>query len=75
MIEPAKATPLGRTALRVTRVGLGTAPLGGLYAPVSDEAARATLARAWELGVRLFDTAPLYGHGLAERGDRHASPR
>lgn len=67
MIEPAEATPLGRTALTVTRVGLGTAPLGGLYAPVSDEAARATVERAWELGVRLFDTAPLYGHGLSER--------
>jgi D-threo-aldose 1-dehydrogenase len=67
LIEPAEATPLGRTALRVTRVGLGTAPLGGLYAPVSDEVARATLVRAWELGLRFFDTAPLYGHGLSER--------
>ena len=67
MIEPAEATPLGRTALRVTRVGLGTAPLGGLYAPVSDEVAGATFGRAWELGLRFFDTAPLYGHGLSER--------
>jgi D-threo-aldose 1-dehydrogenase len=67
LIEAAEATPLGRTALTVTRVGLGTAPLGGLYAPVSDEAAQATVARAWERGVRFFDTAPLYGHGLSER--------
>jgi D-threo-aldose 1-dehydrogenase len=51
----------------VTRVGFGTAPLGGLYAPVSDEVARATLVRAWELGLRFFDTAPLYGHGRSER--------
>jgi D-threo-aldose 1-dehydrogenase len=67
LIDPAEATPLGRTALRVTRVGLGTAPLGGLYAPVSDEVADATFGRAWELGLRFFDTAPLYGHGLSER--------
>jgi D-threo-aldose 1-dehydrogenase len=67
LIDPAEATPLGRTALMVTRVGLGTAPLGGLYAPVSDEVARATLVRAWELGLRFFDTAPLYGHGRSER--------
>jgi D-threo-aldose 1-dehydrogenase len=48
-------------------IGLGTAPIGGLYAPVDDETARATLERAWQLGVRAFDTAPYYGSGLAER--------
>jgi D-threo-aldose 1-dehydrogenase len=48
-------------------IGLGTAPLGGLYSPVDEETARATLERAWDLGVRTFDTAPLYGSGLAER--------
>jgi D-threo-aldose 1-dehydrogenase len=34
---------------------------------VSDDDARATVDRAWESGVRLFDTAPLYGSGLSER--------
>ena len=48
-------------------IGLGTAPIGGLYSPVDDETAWATLDRAWELGIRTFDTAPLYGSGLAER--------
>jgi D-threo-aldose 1-dehydrogenase len=47
--------------------GLGTAPLGGLYEVVDDETARAVVKRAWELGVRYFDTAPLYGSGNAER--------
>ena len=47
--------------------GLGTAPLGGLYDAVDDEAAQATLDRAWSLGLRVFDTAPYYGSGLAER--------
>ncbi|MFT4118054.1 aldo/keto reductase [Bradyrhizobium sp.] len=53
--------------LDVTAIGLGTAPLGGLFAPVSDADAEATIERAWSLGVRFFDTAPLYGFGLAER--------
>jgi D-threo-aldose 1-dehydrogenase len=58
---------LGRTRLQVTRLGLGTAPLGGLYTEVSDSAAYTVVDRAYELGLRYFDTAPLYGHGLAER--------
>jgi D-threo-aldose 1-dehydrogenase len=48
-------------------LGLGTAPLGGLFAAVTDDEAAAVVERAWELGIRVFDTAPLYGSGLAER--------
>ncbi|MBX6386156.1 MAG: aldo/keto reductase [Microbispora sp.] len=48
------------------RYGLGTAPLGGLFAPVSEEQAERALAAAWEAGIRYFDTAPHYGTGLAE---------
>lgn len=63
-----KETLLGQTSLTVTRLGLGTAAFGGaMFEPVSDEAAEATIARAWDLGLRFFDTAPLYGSGLAER--------
>lgn len=51
----------------VTSIGLGTAPLGGLFAPVSDADAEATIERAWSAGIRFYDTAPLYGFGLAER--------
>lgn len=61
-----EAVPLGRTALRVSRLGLGTAPLGGLFTAVGDATAVDTVERAWELGLRWFDTAPLYGSGLAE---------
>ncbi|PXY27354.1 aldo/keto reductase [Prauserella muralis] len=49
------------------RLSLGTASLGNLYRPISDEQAHAVLEAAWELGVRYFDTAPHYGLGLAER--------
>ena len=45
----------------------GGAPIGGLYAPVSDGAAAATLQAAWDAGIRAFDTAPHYGVGLSER--------
>jgi D-threo-aldose 1-dehydrogenase len=58
--------PLGRTGLRTSRLGLGLASLGGLFAPVPGEQAAATVDRAWELGVRLFDTAPVYGYGRSE---------
>ena len=66
-MDPRARVPLGRTALSVTRLGLGCAPLGGLFEEVSDEAAAETVATAWDRGVRLFDTAPLYGSGLSER--------
>ncbi|MFI1735729.1 aldo/keto reductase [Streptomyces acidicola] len=58
--------PLGRTGLRVSRLGLGLASLGGLFAPVPEDRAAATLDRAWQLGVRLYDTAPVYGYGRSE---------
>ncbi len=66
-MDPTGRVRLGNSALEVTRLGLGTAPLGGLYQQVGDRQAVGVLCRAWELGLRLFDTAPLYGSGLAER--------
>jgi D-threo-aldose 1-dehydrogenase len=50
-----------------SRLGLGGGPLGGLFAPVDETTAAAVVERAWEHGIRLFDVAPLYGHGRAER--------
>lgn len=48
-------------------LGLGGAPVGNLYTAVSAEQARATVARALELGFVHVDTAPHYGIGLSER--------
>lgn len=59
--------PLGRTDLWVSRWGLGLASLGGMFAAVPHDQAIATIDRAWDVGVRLFDTAPVYGYGLSER--------
>jgi D-threo-aldose 1-dehydrogenase len=53
--------------LELTRLGLGTAPIAGLYEAVDEETAQAVVARAWERGIRYFDTAPYYGSGLAEQ--------
>ena len=48
-------------------LGLGCAPIGDLYEALGDDDAIAVVLAAFEAGVRLFDTAPLYGHGLSER--------
>ncbi len=50
-----------------TVLGIGGGPLGGLFRHVPEAQAVATVERAWEAGVRLFDVAPFYGHGRAER--------
>jgi D-threo-aldose 1-dehydrogenase len=59
--------PLGARGPAVTGLGLGCAPIGNMFAAVSDDDARATIDAAWNAGIRYFDTAPLYGHGLSER--------
>ncbi len=53
---------IGKTDVRVTRIGMGGAPLGGL----DSKTAQDTLEYAFEQGIRYFDTAPLYGSGLSE---------
>ena len=58
---------LGRTGLSVSVLGLGAAPLGGMYAPTSDAAAAETVCTALDAGITLIDVAPHYGQGLAER--------
>ncbi len=58
---------VGNTALQVTRLGMGTAPIGNLYEPLNDAEAHETVQRSYEHGIRFFDTAPLYGAGEAER--------
>ena len=58
---------IGTTGLQVPVLGLGGAPLGDIYAKYPPAQAYATVERAYEVGARLFDTAPLYGAGLSER--------
>jgi D-threo-aldose 1-dehydrogenase len=67
MITDAAPVRVGRTDLFAPRVGLGTAVLGNFLQAISDADAIAVIDRALARGVRYIDTAPLYGHGLAER--------
>jgi D-threo-aldose 1-dehydrogenase len=48
-------------------IALGCAPIAGLYRDGGDDEATATVHAALRNGWRLFDTAPLYGHGQSER--------
>jgi D-threo-aldose 1-dehydrogenase len=48
------------------KLGFGTAPLGNMFRAIPEAEALATVDAAWEQGIRFFDTAPLYGAGLAE---------
>jgi D-threo-aldose 1-dehydrogenase len=58
---------MGATGLKVTELGFGTAPLGNLFRPLTDETARQTLVAAEDAGFGYYDTAPFYGFGLSER--------
>ncbi|MFX1764641.1 aldo/keto reductase [Paraburkholderia sp. A1RI-2L] len=64
--QVAQRRRIGRTALEVSALSLGTAPLGGLYRDLTDAQAQATVDAAWDAGMRFFDTAPHYGHTKAE---------
>ncbi len=59
--------PIGNTGLALSRIGFGTAPLGDLRRAPTEEEARDVLQGAWDAVIRYFDTAPMYGSGLAER--------
>ena len=64
---PAISTiPLGgKNSLQLTNLGFGTAPIGNVNT-VSAADAEATIQYAYEQGIRLFDSAPLYGRGESE---------
>jgi D-threo-aldose 1-dehydrogenase len=58
---------IGTTGIELSRIGFGGAPLGDLKRAPSDVESRDLLQRAWDAGIRYFDTAPFYGSGLSER--------
>ena len=57
---------IGNGGIKFTELGFGSAPIGNLYKAVSDADAHEVLEAVWNSGCRYFDTAPLYGLGLAE---------
>ena len=54
------------TTLSSTALGLGAASLGDLFVKIPNSQALETVEKAFELGIRYFDTAPWYGLGLSE---------
>lgn len=67
--------PLGKTGLTVSEIGFGAWAIGGAtevsgvpmgWGRTSDEESLSAIRRARELGVTLFDTADIYGHGRSE---------
>lgn len=59
--------PLPRCTLSLSQLGLGGAPMGGLYSATSPAETAALFEAAWAGGIRYFDTAPYYGYTRAER--------
>ncbi len=57
---------LGRSKLKLSTLGFGGTGLGNMYVAMSERSVIDTLSVAYAAGMRYYDTAPLYGHGLSE---------
>lgn len=57
---------VGKSSAVVTELGLGCAPIGNLFENLSEQACQSTFEAAWDAGIRFYDTAPYYGHGISE---------
>ena len=62
-MNPAEKVAIGKTKLKVTRLGLGTGLLGAVH---EDDPWSEIIKTAWDAGVRSFDTSPYYGFGTSE---------
>ncbi|URK89528.1 aldo/keto reductase (plasmid) [Rhizobium sp. RCAM05350] len=65
-MKPLAKRKFGRVDLEVTNFAFGTAPIGNIFRPIDEQMSDAMIQAAWDGGVRFYDTAPMYGHGLAE---------
>lgn len=57
---------VGRTNLRMTTLGCGSATAASIFQEVPDQQARDTIGHALDVGINYIDTAPQYGYGRAE---------
>ena len=58
--------PLGKSEVKVSRMGLGCKGMSEFYGPADEAESRATLEMAVDRGVSLLDTADFYGAGKNE---------
>jgi D-threo-aldose 1-dehydrogenase len=70
-LNPLAKRSLGKSGVEVTALGFGGVPMGDFYVRLPEAQALATVKRAAESGLNLFDTSPLYGHGLSEHRIGH----
>jgi L-galactose dehydrogenase len=57
---------LGKTGLRVSALGFGGSPLGGVFGTIDEATCRTTVRAALDAGINFLDTAPYYGDTAAE---------
>ena len=69
---PSSLRKFGRVDLNVTAFAFGAAPVGNIFREIDDETSDAMFKRSWDAGVRFYDTAPMYGHGLSELRTGHS---
>ncbi len=71
-MKPTQKMNFGRVDLEVTAFGFGTAPVGNIFREIDEATSEAMFETAWKAGVRYYDTAPMYGHGLSELRTGHS---
>ena len=54
-MDPLELRRIGTTDIKVTALGMGSAPMGSFSGPDGAADAAATTRRAYDLGIRLFD--------------------
>lgn len=65
-MKPSEKRRFGRSDIEVTAFAFGTAPIGNFLREIGEPVADEMVQHAWNAGVRFYDTAPMYGHGLSE---------
>ena len=71
-MTPSTKRRFGRVDLDVTAFAFGTAPIGNIFREIDEETSDSMIQHAWDAGVRFYDTAPMYGHGLSELRTGHS---
>lgn len=71
-MDPHAKLKFGRVDLEVTAFGFGAAPIGNIFREIDEQTSDAMIQTSWDRGIRYYDTAPMYGHGLSELRTGHS---